>query len=247
MTQKIGNIDTEYPLIAYQNKAGIRSSIICAEGIWKWKLFDYLERQNFDITKELVSKSITYTSIKEDRRKFRVSSQEKIYNENQDITFTAELYNDNYELVNEADVFFVISNQQGDEFNYTFTKKGNYYTLDVGSLAPGRYSYTANATHSGTEYKETGQITVQEIQYELYNLEANHSLLYALAERQNGAVVNWNEASNISSVLTQNEDLKPVLYQYMQNKSIIDFKWLFFILMGFLGLEWFFRRYNGSL
>jgi hypothetical protein len=247
MTQKIGNIDTEYPLIAYQNKAGIRSSIICAEGMWKWKLFDYLERQNFDITKELVSKSITYTSIKEDRRKFRVSSQEKIYNENQEITFTAELYNDNYELVNEADVFFVISNQQGDDFNYTFTKKGNYYTLDIGSLAPGRYSYAANANHSGTEYKETGQITVQEIQYELYNLEANHSLLYALAERQNGAVVNWNEASNISSVLTQNEDLKPVLYQYMQNKSIIDFKWLFFILMGFLGLEWFFRRYNGSL
>ncbi len=247
MEQRIGSIDTEYPLIAYQNKGGIRSAIICAEGIWKWKLFDYLERENFNVTKELISKTVTYASLKEDRRRFRVSSQEKIYNENEDVTFTAELYNDNYELINDADVFFSISNDQNDEFNYTFTKNGNYYTLDIGSLAPGRYSYVGNCTHGGVEFKESGQITIQEIQYELYNLEANHSLLYALADRQNGAVYNWNQATDIASSLTQDEDIKPVLYQYAQNKSVIDYKWLFFILLSFLGLEWFFRRYNGSL
>ena len=103
MTQKIGNIDTEYPLIAYQNRAGIRSSIICAEGIWKWKLFDYLERQNFDITKELVSKSITYTSIKEDRRKFRVSSQEKIYNEKKYYTNMAKYFVERKKKSNQAE------------------------------------------------------------------------------------------------------------------------------------------------
>ncbi len=247
LQQKIGNIDTEYSLIAFQNKAGLRSAIINAEGIWKWKLFDYLERQNFDIVKEIINKTVTYVSIKEDKRRFRVSSQEKIYNENEDIVFIAELYNDNYELVNDADVFFTLSNDQNDEFKYTFTKKGNYFTLDVGSLAPGRYTYTGTCNYGGTEQKESGRITVQEIQYELYNLEANHTLLYTLADQQNGKVYHWNQTADIANDLVQNDDMKPVLYQYAQNKSVIDFKWLFFILISLLSLEWFFRRYNGSL
>jgi len=247
MNQKIGNIETDYPLIAYQNKGGIRTGIIAAEGIWKWKLFDYLERQNFEIVKEIIAKSVTYISVKEDKRRFRVSSQEKIYNENQDITFTAELYNDNYELITEADVFFSIKDEQGDELNYTFTKKDNYYTLDIGSMAPGTYTYTANSNHNGKEYKESGRITVQEIQYELYNLEADHSLLYALADRHGGQVYGLSNLGDLSTSLLNNDDIKPVLYQFAQNKAVIDFKWIFYLLLGLLGLEWFFRRYNGSL
>jgi len=247
MDQKIGNIDSDIPLIAYQNKGGIRSAIICAEGIWKWKLFDFLERENFDIVKELVTKSITYASVKEDKRKFRVSTQEKIYNENENISFIAELYNDNYELVNDADVFLVIKNDLNDEFNRTFSKKNNFFTLDLGSLAPGKYSYSATTNYNGTQFTEGGRFTIQEIQYELYDLEANHSLLHALSDRQNGEVYQWTEINELTSDLVSSSEMKPVLYQYAQNKSVIDFKWLFFILLGILGVEWFLRRYNGSL
>ena len=206
-----------------------------------------MERQNFDIVQEIISKSVTYASVKEDKRRFRVSSQEKIYNENQDVTFTAELYNENYELVTDADVFFTLKNDDGDDLNYTFTKKNNYFTLDVGSLSPGSYSYTGRSSYNGTEYKEGGRFTVQEIQYELYNLEANHSLLHALSDKQGGKVYTWDQMNGIVDDLTQDENIKPVLYQYAQNKAVIDYKWIFFILLTFLGLEWFFRRYNGSL
>ena len=247
MKQKVGNIETDYPLIIYQNKGGIRSAIICAEGIWKWKLFDFLERENFDIVKELISKSVTYASLKEDKRKFRVSTPEKIYNENEDILFTAELYNDNYELVNESDVFFTVKNDLNEEFNYTFSKKDNYFVLDIGSLAPGKYSYTGKCTHNGSQLTDGGRFTVQEIQYELYDLEANHSLLHALSDRQNGKVFQWVDMDDLAAEFTESDNLKPVLYQYAQNKSVIDFKWLFYILLGFLGVEWFLRRYNGSV
>lgn len=247
LNQKIGNIETDYPLLVYQNKAGMRSAMICGEGIWKWKLFDYLERENFEVIKELISKTITYASVKEDKRKFRVSSQQRLYNENEDILFIAELYNDNYELVNEGDVFFAMNNDANEEFNYTFSKKDNYYTLDIGSLAPGKYTYAATTIYNGNQLNDAGSISVQEIQYELYDLEAKHSLLYALADMQNGKVYSPSNMSEIVEEFNANGKMKPVLYQYAQNKSVIDFKWLFFVLLGLLGLEWFLRRYNGSL
>ncbi len=247
LNQKIGNIETDYPLLVYQNKAGMRSAMICGEGIWKWKLFDYLEKENFEVIKELISKTITYASVKEDKRKFRVSSQQRLYNENEDILFIAELYNDNYELVNEGEVFFAMNNDANEEFNYTFSKKDNYYTLDIGSLAPGKYTYAATTIHNGNQLNDAGSISVQEIQYELYDLEAKHSLLYALADMQNGKVYSPSNMSEIVEEFNANGKMKPVLYQYAQNKSVIDFKWLFFVLLGLLGMEWFLRRYNGSL
>lgn len=247
MNQKIGSIDTDFPLFAYQNKGGLRSAIICAEGIWKWKLFDYLERQNFDIIKELVSKTVTYASIKEDKRKFRISTPDRIYTENADILFTAELYNDNYELLNDTEVELTILNESNEEFNYLFSKQNNYFTLDIGSLPPGRYTYKGTCNHNGTVHTDQGKITIQKIQYELYDLEANHSLLHALADQQNGKVYDPNQISDLALDLTQSDDMKPVMYQYAQNTSVIDFKWLFFILLGLLSVEWFLRRYNGSL
>lgn len=247
LSQKIGNIDTDYPLIIYDDSGGLRSAVICAEGLWKWKLFDYLERQNFNVIKELLNKTVTYTSIKDDKRKFRVSTAKRVYNENEGILFIAELYNESYELINEGDVFLTLTNSDNDEFKQTFSKKENYYTADIGILAPGRYDYKATTTYNGNQYSDEGSIRVQEIQYELYNLEADHSLLYTLADLHNGSVYNADNLGELSTLLKEDEDMKPILYQYAQNKSVIDFKWLFFALLGFLSLEWFFRRYNGGL
>jgi hypothetical protein len=247
LKQKIGTIETEYPLLIYQNSGGIRSTVMCGEGIWKWKLFDYLERENFDIIKELINKSVVYTSVKEDKRKFRVSTQQRLYNENENIIFNGELYNDSYELINDGDIFLTLTNSAREEFNYTFSKKDNYYLLDIGTLPPGSYNYKATTNHNGNQLTDGGSLRIQEIQYELYNLEADHGLLYSLAEMTNGKVYRSDAMEDLSNDLLSNENMKPVLYQYAQNKSVIDFKWLFYALLGMLGLEWFLRRYNGYL
>ena len=56
--QKIGNVTTQYPLIMMGEDNQIKTAIIAAEGLWKWKLFDYLQNENHEAIKELISNTI---------------------------------------------------------------------------------------------------------------------------------------------------------------------------------------------
>ena len=78
MNQMVGDIETQYPLLAFGELGGQRIGVLTAVGLWRWKLFDYAQNQNFDLSRELISQSVQYLSIKEDRRKFRVRTNKRV-------------------------------------------------------------------------------------------------------------------------------------------------------------------------
>ncbi|MCB0640127.1 MAG: hypothetical protein KDC44_00745, partial [Phaeodactylibacter sp.] len=109
LTQKIGNVSTGYPLLILGEVEGIKEGVLAAEGIWKWRLFDYLQTNTHDNVDDLSRKIVQYLSLKEDKRRFRVSLGKNIFNENESLLFNAELYNESFELINEPDVTLVIT------------------------------------------------------------------------------------------------------------------------------------------
>lgn len=244
--QKIGKIETKYPLLSFSEENGIKTAVLAAEGLWKWKLFEYLQYQNFDIVNDILSKAITYTSVKEDKRKFRVSTSDNLFKENEKIVFDAQLYNNSYQLINDPEVFITVKNDGNEEFNYTFSKRDNGYLLDAGILPEGNYSYEAYVNYEGKKLSQNGSFSVQSIQLELYRLTANHNLLHSLSDQYGGQVYLPNNLDELENVILSNEGIKPIIYPTVSTKSIVHNKWIFIILFLFLGLEWFLRRYLGS-
>ncbi len=245
--QKIGNIDTDFPMLAYSDQNGLKSSYLLGENIWKWKYYDYVEDAAFEKVAELIDQSIVYTTTKEDRRKFRVSHRSNVYQTNENINFSAELYNSNYELINESDVTITISDQDGNEFDYTFSPEGRAYRLNAGQLPAGSYRYTAQTTFNAENYTTNGSFTIREVEYELYDLEANHNVLYALSQRNNGQVYYPAQINQVAEDLLNDERLKPIIYQRTQTDPAINLKWIFGLLALLFAGEWFLRRYYGSI
>lgn len=244
--QNIKKVKTNYPLIAFDEKEGIKTCVINGEGIWKWRLFDKLQHNNYDLVQELVGKTLLLTSVKADKRKFRANTSKNLYKDNEPIVFDAQLYNDSYELVNESDVKLVIKDENGKEYAFTFNKTHNYYTLNAGTFAKGTYSFTANTTLQGKSHSVSGRFNVEAIQLEHYDLTARHGLLRGISEKYNGKMVYPSEISSLKDLLLNNVNIKPVMYQTNSTKAIINLKWLFFLLIFLLGIEWFLRRYFGN-
>jgi len=48
-------------------------------------------------------------------------------------------------------------------------------------------------------------------------------------------------------MLNAQQNIKPVIYSHEQNQPWINLKTLFFILLGLASLEWFIRKWNGSI
>ena len=145
--QKIGKVETKYPLIMLGESNGIRTGIVTAEGLWKWRLFDFAQHQNHDLFDGLLGKMTTYLSVKEDKRKFRSAADKTVYRENEPVNFTAELYNNSYELINDPDVRVILTNADGKQFPYTMNKNGRAYALSAGILPVGNYNFKATTNN----------------------------------------------------------------------------------------------------
>ncbi len=246
LQQKIGSVETKYPLLVFGEERDIKTGVLAAEGVWKWRIFDYLQHKNYDIFDELMNKSIQYLTVKEDKRKFRTSVSKNIFDENEAIFFDAELYNESYELINEPDASLIITDSKGKDYNFTFSKTNRAYTLNAGYFPVGNYTYKARITTQGKELKSSGKFSVQPIELELFETTADHGLLRLLSEQYGGEVIYPDSLKALPRIINAKADIQPVLYSTSKTRSIINLKWIFWVLLGLLGIEWFLRKFYGG-
>ncbi len=246
LKQKIGTVSTNYPLLVLEQASGYKMGVLCGEGLWRWRIFNYKQQQTHDAFNAIVGKIVQYLSVKNDKRKFRVTQPKTLYTENESISFDAELYNDSYELVNDPEVNINITNEEGKSYNFTFSKTPKAYTLNAGVLPVGNYTYLAKTAWSGQEYKAQGSFSVTPLQLETLQTVANHQLLFALAKRTGGNVVYPDQIDSLLSYIKQQPNIKPIQYSSYKTMPLINLKWLFFLLLIFLSIEWFVRKFFGG-
>ncbi len=244
--QRIGKVDTQYPLWAFGEPSGVRTGVLTAEGLWRWRLFEYLQHQNHELTDGLLAKAVQYLSVKEDKRRFRVRVTKNIFDENERIVFDGELYNPSYELVNEPDVTLTVRDENGREYTWVMDKTEKAYRLDAGILPVGSYTFSARVQYGGEMLTATGRFSVQPVQLEAFATTADHALLRRLAEEYGGQLLYPDQIDEIPALLEQSGKVKPVAYASTRTQGLLHHKWLFFLILGLLSLEWFLRRYFGS-
>jgi hypothetical protein len=244
--QKINSVETDFPLWLFNESGDEKFGIICGEGLWRWRLYDYLINKNQDATNELINKTVQYLSVKADKRPFRVTLPKNIFQDNEAITFDAQLYNANYELINSPDVEMKIKGEDGKEYTYKFNKTENAYDLNAGFLPVGNYSYNASVKFGNGNYSASGKFSVSPLQLEEMRTRADHQVLYQLASQHNGAMHYMGDMEKIAEEIDSKNQLKPILYDTFITESAINLKWIFFLLLLLVSAEWFTRKFLGG-
>lgn len=246
LLQKIGSVVTDYPLLAMDQSSERKVAVLAGEGIWRWRLHNFLRSNDHRVFDEFISKVVQFMSVKEDKRKFRVTMPKNIFNENEAVAFNAELYDDNFELVNDPEVSITILDEESREYPFNFNRTGNAYTLNAGHFNVGSYTYTATTNFNDEQLTHSGQFSVRPVKLEALQTTANHRLLHQLATQSGGQMLYPSELANIQQIISSQEQIRPVLHETEETRAFINLKWLFFILLALLGMEWFLRKYNGA-
>ncbi len=244
LLQQIGDVDTQFPIVFTGIQDGSRLGIFTVEGIWKWRLFEYFEKQETPVLNELIDKVVEFVSQKKDERLFRLQKNKLLFDETEEISFQAELYNETLERINHPDVFFELRDSSGNRSEYTFDKTTNGYYLNLGRMAPGQYSYRAHTSTGGQDYEETGHFSVRDIDLESYNLQANHQDLYTMTVQNNGQM--FYDFESLETALNTLPTMKPLLVESQVKTAMIDWKWIFGLILMLFTAEWVIRRYFGS-
>lgn len=243
--QRIGNVATNTPLILFNQDAERKSCVIAGEGLWRWRLDNFLQSNNHNAFDELITKMTQYLSVRSDKSRFRVFNKGS-FNETDAVVFDAELYNKTYELVNEPEVTLSITNEENKQLNFAFGKTMNAYTLNAGTFAPGEYSYKASTSFGGEQFVKTGIFTVSAVNIEQLNTVANHGLMYSLAKKHNGAMVYPKDMLSIADILLQRDDLKTIVHSEKRFSDLVNVIWVLLAIVALLAAEWFLRKRNGS-
>ncbi len=250
LKQKINSIATENPLISFSTNEANNAAKICfisGEGIWRWRLTDYMKNKSHESFDLLINKIIQYLALKQNKEKFVVTT-EKIFQENQNLHFDAEVYNDSYELVNKEDVTLEIKDKDKDNkiYNYIFDKSEKAYFLDIGTFPLGDYTYSAKTVFNNNTLTKSGSFSIIALNTEAENIVANHSTLLSLASQNQGMFYTENQLDSMFVNISDNQNIVPLSYTKQQFTDLLNLKWLFFVILLLLTAEWFLRKYMGA-
>ena len=243
LKQQIGYVLTNEPMLSIDNASNL--AFLMGEGFWKWRLFDFDKNNSQVITSDLIAKVIQSIALKADKSFFKVKPIKQKFDEGENIVFDAQIYNQSYELQNTEDISLIIKNAQGKQFDYSFSKTDKSYTANLGQLPVGTYTYSAKSINQ----KETksGNFIVQALQAELTQTRADYQLLNTLANDTKGQFYTYANMDKISENITANENIQAVSYTNSKLDELINNKWIFFIILLLLSMEWFIRKWNGSI
>ncbi|MCX2450807.1 hypothetical protein OQX61_05915 [Pedobacter sp. PLR] len=247
LKQRIGKIKTDAPQLFFVNDNGRKSGYLIGEGLWRWKLSEAKDGLSNPVLNDLISKTVQYLAVKDDKRKFKVVPSKNTFEENENVLINAVLYNDSYVAVNTPDVSLQLKNEAGKLYNFLFSRTAATYQLDAGMLPAGNYTYTASTTLGDKKYQAKGAFFVNAMIAEYQQTIANHQLLHNMALQTNGKLYMPANLLKIQEDIEKNESIKTLSYEDLKYEELINFKWLFAMIILLLSLEWFFRKRNGEI
>ena len=241
-TARLGSIDTRQPLVAAMAQGTTHRVFIWGEGLWKWRLGDYQNNSSHEHFDRLMSQVVNFAAVTDRRERFVVEA-DRHYSDNDDITVTAQLYNDAYEPFNVPEAVFSL---KGDSVSgdFTFARQGDGYQLALGRLTEGLYRYQAKTTYNGETLTAEGSFAVEALHLEKNNLTANHTLLRTISAITGGQMYYPDQLSSLQSQLST---LKPVIYTHTRFSELLGLPWVLLLILVMLGAEWVLRKYHGEV
>ncbi|MBC7388693.1 MAG: hypothetical protein H7329_05755 [Opitutaceae bacterium] len=242
--QKINGVQTEKPLLVFgQTKR--KTGALLTDGLWLWRMYEAQSTESSKNIDEIITKSIQYLSSKEDKRKFRIYSQQKVYFEGDQVQIETELYNDLYERINDGAFILSLSAENKKPKQVNFQSSEGNTALSLNSLTPGIYKIAGSTKSGGKALSANTEFVVKERKLEMLNLTADFQLLRELSNKNGGKFYSW---SNLNQLLIDLDKFqaKAIWKSSEKTRELINEIWYFCLILAIISTEWIIRRYSGG-
>lgn len=243
--QKVGSITTEKPLLLVSAEDTRKIGLMLGEGLWRWRLNEYDRTENTTHFDEVFGKFIQFLSTSEDKRKFRSYPVRQEFSDTEPVIFESQVYNDIFEPVYGNAVEIDVTHEDGQRTNYNYVISPGNTRYQIGGLKEGVYRYRSSTVLGGKTEAVRGEFAVVERQAELQNLTADFDLLRRLSQNTGGRFYPVSNLDDLRSYLAQTEATS-VIHTEETYDSLINLKWVFWILLTLITAEWGLRKFYGS-
>lgn len=243
--QRIGSVNTDKPLMAVEVRNDKKVGIMLGEGLWRWRLDEFGQSEATISFDELLGKLLQYLSTSEDKTRFRSYPIQQEFSEVEPVIFESQVYNDIFEPVFGNTINIELTDGAGKQTRYSYVTSPGNIRYQIGGLNEGVYRYRSRTEINGKTEETRGQFAVVLKQTELQNLTADFDLLRKLSANTGGNFYSLDKTQNLVNDLATKE-ATGVMRTEEKYDSLINLKWIFWVLLLMISVEWFLRKYYGS-
>ncbi|MDZ7263545.1 MAG: VWA domain-containing protein [candidate division KSB1 bacterium] len=235
---------TQPALVVVRKLGPHKTMAILGYGIWRWDLMLWGVGKTNDLFHQFLSNSIRWLITKEESRLVRIYPDQEIYRNGQVITFTAEVYYEDYRPLDGAQVKLQIT---GKQKNYDILLNGigaGKYEGILQALEGGDYSY-AGVAHFNNRVigADSGQFSVEDFNLEFLQTRLNEPLLQQLAAKTGGRYFSAANYDSLSAHLAFPDRISTEVKEIPLWNQLL----LLVLVIVLLAAEWFIRKRSGML
>ncbi|PKP08982.1 MAG: hypothetical protein CVU08_14740 [Bacteroidetes bacterium HGW-Bacteroidetes-3] len=243
--QKIGNIETEKPLLATFEIDNQKAAILSGEDIWRWRMSSYTENKTFERFDGFFAGLIHYLVSTDSKNRLNVTVN-PIYYANEIIQISASYLDENFNFDNRSKLWLTVSNEEAN-FNkkIPFSALNNRFHVELPTIPFGEYNYTVSVENKDNSVSGSFKILPFEIEAQFTN--ANDEHLKKIATETQGFTFYDNQEQHLIDYLIKDDRFKSIQKNTISKTPLIDWKWILGLIILSLSIEWFTRKYFGKI
>ncbi len=243
---KVKNILINNPLIVSRSLGKQRAFSILGGDLWRWQLQTAEKYPEF--FNNFINDIVKWLNTASYKEQFKITTEKKTYSINEEIKFTAELYDQTFTPIETADISMQVSlNEKKYELVFSPLGNGIYFS----SFTPGEagdYKFEGAAKINGIKIKSgAGRFSVGNIQIEKIDTRMRAAFLNQLAKGTNGeyySIENYNglkkKLLELNNASTKENTVKKEIQAWTN-------EWVLFLIILLFTLEWFIRKKSGMI
>ncbi|MFB9057692.1 VWA domain-containing protein [Mariniflexile ostreae] len=245
LNKKVNTVSTTEPLWATFEINGKREGLLLGENIWQWRAQSFVNTKSFANFDRFIENLIQYLASSKQRDRLNIT-YEASYNGNQSVMMEAQVFDKNYVFdARERLTIYVKDELSKTEKSFSFVLKNNAYQVDLSNLPASQYHFRVVAEQGNIS--KSGTFHILDYNAEQQFLNANVSKLQQLAMSSQGTSYFIARTESLENDLINDSRFQTIQKSQKSNTSLIDWKYLLFIIALSLSLEWFLRKYNGLI
>ena len=245
--QQVGRVATQKPLLVFGGPADARRATLLTDGSWQWRLSEAVAHDDRpEAYDRLIIRTLQLLTQNANKKRLDVYPTQDAFGTQDDVTVGAETYNAVFERLYNQKIDLVLTDEKKQARRFSFANAEDGSPLHLGPLPAGLYKYQARATLGGQAQQDAGELLVQAQPLEALESKADHNLLAQLSRRSGARLYYPAQLDKLAQDLVK-ANYKPVITQEEDLKDLINLKWIFFVIVGFLAVEWAVRKYSGSV
>lgn len=243
---RINNIELNSPLILSRKLGSKRSVAVLAKDIWKWKL--QTAEKRLEVFDRLMLGSMRWLNTRDNQKQFSVSTSKKVYSLGEPVEFSAQVYDESFNPVDNAEVNIDVSTEGSKVTVNMNSLGGGLYEGTLTGGNPGDYQYSGTARLNGKEMgRDGGRFSIRDVEAEMISPVMDKQLMTELAKQTGGRFFYGNDFTQMLNMLEQqnaarSQDKKETKEYVLWSNEI-----LLAAVIFLFALEWFLRKRSGMI